>query len=653
MKLKILKILNIFLFLIMALSAIAVAQAAATEKTDYKTMIKEIGDFFDEALLLYKEGNTSEAKSKAQSAYFEVFENLEGPIRINISARKNFELEEEFIGIRNMIKDGETAEAVERRINNLMVELTDVVSELEGGFELVAEPAERRRAKTFHATENNKLSAADIESVWLKASENIQSELEKALKAYKKGDAKNASTFVINAQFDGYKNTLMETVVRRHISQGKDYENNSGFSDLMAMIRDGRPAGEIEQRISSLMEGIRGNLPSLPVIEGAVSKTEDKKITGKEVPDKDWRHVTDNLFAEIEQAVVMYKEGEKREAVEHVQDIYFDIFEASGMESKIGARDAGFKARLEGHFSMIVGQMKKGVVAGKIEEIVTVMKTDFDKAVNMLAKGADSPMALFIYSLLIILREGFEGILIITAIIAYLIKTGHRDKLGVIYNGCVSALILSILTAVFVKWVFKVSAASQEILEGGTMILAAVVLFSVSYWLISKVEAKKWTAYIKGKVSSSLSSGSLKALWFVAFLAVYREGAETVLFYQALASGASGSGLTWISAGFVIGCALLAGVYLVMKFGAVRLPIRPFFLVTGGLLYYMAFVFAGKGMMEFIEGKVFEPSMVSWMPTVSFIGVYPYWQTMIPQMLLVIAALSALAFMMRQRGNAT
>ncbi len=232
---------------------------------------------------------------------------------------------------------------------------------------------------------------------------------------------------------------------------------------------------------------------------------------------------------------------------------------------------------------------------------------------------------------------------------AYLVKTDHSDKLKVIYNGCISALVLSVLTAVLVKWVFNVSAASQELLEGGTMLLAAVVLFSISYWLISKVEAQKWTSYIKGKVSSSLSSGSLKALWFVAFLAVYREGAETVLFYQALASDASGQGLTWIAAGFGVGCAMLIGVYFVMKHGAVRLPIRPFFMVTGTLLYYMAFVFTGKGMMELIEGKLIEPSLVSWMPTISFVGLYPYWQTLIPQMLLVLAALTALAYMMKQR----
>ncbi len=645
------KVMIILLFSIMTLSLAMIAPVQAQGKTDYKAMVDEIGNFLNEALSLYKEGKTEEAKSKVQSAYFEVFENMEGPIRINISANKNFELEEEFVGIRNMIKNGESTDAVEKRINNLMAELWDITSELEGGFKLVAEPIERPGEKTLQSTEKDKRSIADIEPVWLKAVEDIQSELERALEAYKKSDVKSASALVINAQFDGYKNTLLETAVRRHISQGKNYENNSGFSEIIGMMRDGKTAMEIEQRISGLMESLRGDLPGLPVVEGAVSKRETEKIAKaeEEIPDKDWARVAENLFSEIDKAILLYEKGEKKIAVGLVQDIYFDIFEASGMEAKIGARDAGFKAELEGHFNMLVGQMKKDAPVDDIQKTLTAMKADFDKAINMLGKGADSPVALLFYSLMIILREGVEAILIITAIIAYLIKTEHRDKLGVIYNGCIVAMILSVVTAVLVRWVFKVSAASQEILEGATMLLASLVLFSVSYWLISKAEAEKWMAYIKGKVSSSLSSGTLRALWFAAFLAVYREGAETVLFYQALASDATGSGITGIAGGFGLGCVLLVGIYLVMRYGAVRLPIRPFFIFTGAILYYMAFVFAGKGVMELIEGKLFQPSLITGMPTVSLIGLYPYWQTLIPQILLIIAAIVGFTVIAKQK----
>lgn len=637
------KILGIAL-LVLVVAVAGSPALAAKHKLDYRGMIEETGGFLKEALALYKKGEILEAKRKAQGAYFQVYENLEGPIRINISARKNAELEEEFIEIRKMIVTRAPVADIEKRINDFMAELRSLVPELEGGAELVAEASDAP-AKEPVAEDG---AAAGIESVWQQSFDNIQARLAKALDAYKKGNTKGAAELVIQTQFDDYKNSLLETSVRRNISQQKDYENNSGFADIAAMIGKGDAPEKVEGQIAALVKGLQSDLPGLPLVDGAAA---GKAVAKDEAPAKDWAKVNADLFAEIDKAIAVYEKGDAMEAGILVQEAYFDVFEASGMEAKIGLRDANFKAKLEGHFSRIVAQMKSGAPVDEINKTLAAMKADFDKGAEMLGKGSDSPMALFFYSLMIILREGIEAILIITAIIAYLVKTGHKDKLKVIYNGCIAALVLSFITALLVKWVFKVSAASQEAMEGWTMLLASGVLFSVSYWLISKAEAQKWVSYIKDKVGDSLSSKSLKALWFAAFLAVYREGAETVLFYQALSSGASASGITAVAGGFVAGSVVLVAIYLAMRYGAVKLPIRPFFLCTGALLYYMAFVFAGQGVMELIEGKMFQPSLISWMPTIQFIGVYPYVQTLVPQLVIVLAAVVGLVVMTRRRGG--
>ncbi|WP_298271377.1 FTR1 family protein [Geobacter sp.] len=615
-------------------------------KENYKGMVDEIGGFFNETLVQYKKGNVQEAKQKAEAAYLQVFENLEGAIRINVSARKNYELEQEFIAIRKMIVAKEPADAIEKRMNAFMTELRNVTAKLEGGFELVAEASDGTKPQGVAEV---KAETKNIEPVWQQAFDNIQARLGKSIEVYKKGDAKGAADIVIQTQFDEYKNSLFETAVRRYVSQKKDYENNAGFTEIAGMIQNGGAPEKVEARVALLVKGLEKDLPGLPLVDGAVSEKEAKKLADSSAPDKDWTKVNADLFAQIDKAIALYEQGEKKEAAIVVQEAYFDVFEASGMEARIGARDANFKAKLEGHFSMIAGQMKNGATVEKIQATFAALKGDFEKGAEMLSKGKDSPMTLFIYSLMIILREGIEAILIITAIIAYLLKTGHRDKLKVIYNACISALVLSLVTALLVKWVFKISAASQEMMEGWTMLLASVVLFSVSYWLISKAEAQKWVSYIKEKVGDSVSSNSLKALWFAAFLAIYREGAETVLFYQALAVDSGASGMTAVAGGFVVGSILLVGIFLAMRYGAVRLPIRPFFLCTGALLYYMAFVFAGKGMMELIAGKLFEPSLVSWMPTIQFIGLFPYVQTLVPQLFIVFAALVGLAIMARRR----
>lgn len=626
-------------------------------KSDYKGMVEEVGVFLNEALVQFKKGNIQEAKQKAQGAYFQVYENLEGPIRINISAKLNTELEGEFIAIRKMIVAKEPAAAIEQRINDFMGRLRTLVPQLENGVEIVAESggaATQQPVAEAKAKAKAKESGANIEPAWLQAVDNIRSGLDTALAAQKKGDAKAASELVLQTQYDYYKNSLLETAVRRFVSQKKDFENNSGFTDIAAMIRDGKAPEQIETRISVLLAGLQNDLPGLQIIEGAVSKREAGKPAGGGEPAKDWNKVTAELFERIDRALDIYENGDAKSAILAVQDSYFDHFEGSGMESRLGARDVNFKSRLEGHFSMIVAQMKGGAPADDIRGMLTPMRADFDRAAAMLGTGGESAVTLFIYSLMIILREGVEAILIITAIIAYLVKTGNSDKLKVIYNGCISAIVLSVITAVLVKWVFKTSAASQEMLEGVTMLLAAAVLFSVSYWLISKAEAQKWGAYLKDKVGGSISSSSLKALWFVAFLAVYREGAETVLFYQALVADSAGSkGMSAIAAGFGIGSVLLVGIYLAMRHGALKLPLRPFFLFTGALMYYMSFVFVGKGVMELIEGKLFSPSLISWVPTLSFIGVYPYMQTLLPQLAIVLAAAAGMAVMAgRRRGAA-
>jgi len=642
----VLKGLCIFFFVLSMTAAGSISHAK--ESLDYKGMVDEIGTIFKDALILYNKGDVKEAKKKAQSAYFHVFENLEGPIRINVSARKNAELEEEFIEIRKMIVAKEPAAVIEKRINDFMVELRKVLPELEGGAELVAEVSEDAEPPA-EAAAQSATAAGNIEPVWLQAFENIRAKLGKALDAYRKGDAKGAAELVIQTQFDDYKNSLLETAVRRNVSQGKDYENNAGFAEIAGLIQSGAAPEKVEPQIGALVKGLQADLSGLPLVDGATSS--GKAVDKADGSQKDWAKVNAELFAEVEKAIALYGKGEAQDAVELVQDTYFDVFEASGMEGKIGARDAKFKAQLEGHFNKIISQMKGGAPAEQIQATFTALKGDFGKGAEMLGKGGDSPAAMFIYSLLIILREGIEAILIITAIIAYLVKTGQTDKVKVIYNGCISALVLSVITALLVKWVFNVSAASQELMEGGTMLLASVVLFSVSYWLISKAEAQKWTSYIKDKVGDSLSSNSLKTLWFAAFLAVYREGAETVLFYQALASGASASGLTAVAGGFVAGSVALVAIYLCMRYGAVRLPLRPFFLCTGALLYFMAFVFAGNGMMELIEGKLLQSSLISWMPTVQFMGVHPYLQTLVPQLLIVLAAVVGLVIMARGKGN--
>jgi high-affinity iron transporter len=209
----------------------------------------------------------------------------------------------------------------------------------------------------------------------------------------------------------------------------------------------------------------------------------------------------------------------------------------------------------------------------------------------------------------------------------------------------------SLLTAVLLETLFQVSQASQEALEGGTMLVACAMLFYVSYWLLSKMEVAKWNRFVKSRVQDAVSSGSALALASVAFLAVYREGFETVLFYKALfVSGGPGDMLP-VLAGMLVGGVALALVYLAINRFGVRIPLKPFFGFTSTFLYYMAFVFAGKGVAELQEGGVISTTVVPWAPRVPALGIYPTAESLVLQAVLLALLVAGLVwtFLMEPR----
>jgi high-affinity iron transporter len=218
-------------------------------------------------------------------------------------------------------------------------------------------------------------------------------------------------------------------------------------------------------------------------------------------------------------------------------------------------------------------------------------------------------------------------------------------------RGAWAAVLASVVTAAVVQVLFQITPGQREALEGGTMLLATVVLFYVSYWLLSKIEVAKWHAFVQGRMEDALSTGSGWALSSVAFLAVYREGFETILFYKALltSAGAGGAGAAAVAAGILAGAVALVVVYVAINRFGVKLPLKPFFAVTSAMLYYMAFVFAGKGIADLQEAGLVRTSVVEWAPRVPVLGVYPTVQSLALQLLLVVFLLVAVAWLQRTR----
>ncbi len=617
--------------------------ACVWAETNYAPFIEDIEQRLDKTAELYQKQNSNDARREVQMAYFEVFENLEGPIRINFSASKSYEMESTFGEIRKMIGEGKPLSEVQAKIDGLKKALREVEPVLDGGHKLVAEEA------------HSALTRDDIAVYWQNNFRTIDDLLAQAVTEYQAGNYSAASQHVQQAHYQGFKNSEMEMSVRQNRSSKDAASINQQFTALIALTTQPDRLNDVSYQVTTLLQDIEDVLPGLPTTRDdqpvtAPTQTAASAPAASDAPaNADWASVADGINQSITEAIARYKSGNAQDAILDVQDTYFDRFEATGMENKIGSRDSAFKTTLENHFTRLVSLMKAGQSVETLTAEASGLKTDLQSAVTLLGEGEETQWSLLLYSLMIIVREGLEALLIVAAIVAYMVKNNHQDKMPLIRQSVIVALVVSVVTAVIFQMLFTNSGASRELLEGFTMLIAVFMLFSMSYWLLSKVEARHWKAWLEGKLSHSLTRGSLVGLWLTCFLAVYREGAETVLFYFALIGDAKDlAGHMAIGGGFVIGCVVLLIAWLVMRYTVVKLPLKPFFMFTGSFMYLMAFVFAGKGVLELVEGKLFQPTLINGLPEIGWLGIYPYVETLVPQAVLLLAALVAL-WVMRRR----
>lgn len=206
-------------------------------------------------------------------------------------------------------------------------------------------------------------------------------------------------------------------------------------------------------------------------------------------------------------------------------------------------------------------------------------------------------LAVVSQSALILVREGAEALLIVAALLAFLVKTGEGARGRFVFWGALAAVVASLVTA----WIFVLffDGNHNDAVEGVIMLLAAALLFYVSGWLFLRQDSRAWQGYLRDRASAALARGNM-ALAAVGFLAVYREGAETILFLHALAVG-NGGWSPALFAGLGVGLLALAAVYALIQQLALRVPLRPLFAVTSAFLFVVGLGFVGGGLHEFQE----------------------------------------------------
>ncbi len=250
----------------------------------------------------------------------------------------------------------------------------------------------------------------------------------------------------------------------------------------------------------------------------------------------------------------------------------------------------------------------------------------------------------------ILLREGMESLLVITALLAFLNRSGHADKSLWIWLGAGGGILASIGTAVAIRVLFRsvLGDVDPDLLEGVTGLVAAGLLIYVSFWLHRQSSAGAWKRYIEEQTASVLQASTLFPLALIAFLAVYREGAETILLYVGMAPSISSADL-W--SGLGMGSALLVLIAVLMLGLGLRIPLRPFFRGTSLLIYLLGFKFVGNGIHNLQEVGRLPIHVAESLPTLKKLGIYPTWETALTQLALLGITIVLIVWMQRQSGS--
>ena len=375
-----------------------------------------------------------------------------------------------------------------------------------------------------------------------------------------------------------------------------------------------------------------------------------KDLGDKEAPT--WNMVADAMDILFEAGVAAFESGDADAAYEAVNQAYYGYYETTGFERNAMSYIAGSrKTEVENQFSLAKSYAKKGGSVEEFTEAVRVLQDMIHTDANILdgvegeadtSGGGDlSTAAAFAGAFGIILREGIEAMLVIGAIVAYLVKAGQKKSLRPVYIGAFLGIVLSfVVAAILYSLGLGEGSQQQEIIEGVAALVAVVMLYWVSNWMLSKSSTEAWNAYIKKTVAGAAATGSVFVLAFTAWLAVFREGAEVVLFLYPLVSSTDPV-VIWggILAGFVV----LAIIFLIMRVFSVKLPLKPFFMVMSVLMFIMAISFLGSGINELIEGNLIVGTYIPWIPTgnevLTVLGINPWVETVVPQVLLLLVTI--------------
>ena len=524
---------------------------------------------------------------------------------------------------------------------------------------------------------------------WTAAAKNIEDQLATAEKDYNDGNYGQAGTDFQTAHWIGYDASNFSKVVNDTISADKQKELLQQFTDLEGLAYQQDQSDAIATKIDALTAEINATAQTLDANadlanpkeyakQRAAQTAEErkkldaaKKNSSKGKGDRTWSEVASEMTVILDQAYEAAAAGKGDEGATLVNNAYYQYYEKLGFEKNVMNAISGDRvSQVEYQFKMTRKTMRDGGSDKEIKQLVDDLKSWLVKDAAVLDSGASGNVNGFTklvtssagQAFLILIREGLEALLVVAAVIAYLVKSGNKRFARWIYLGVVAGLAGSSLVAVLFTFLFGGSGPIQEISEGVCALIATLMLLWTSNWMLNKSSVEAWNNYIRNKTEAvvagaqskvesgqGLGLGMVTSLAMLSFLAVFREGAETVIFYESIYSMSQDAHGMWV--GGLTAAAVLIVIFLILRFTSVKIPIGPFFLVTSILMAALVVIFAGGGIHALIEGDLIEGTYLSIVPTNDWIGLYPYVETIAAQVIAAIAvvALFVVGFIKKHR----
>lgn len=347
----------------------------------------------------------------------------------------------------------------------------------------------------------------------------------------------------------------------------------------------------------------------------------------------------DRIRMQLDETLRLHKEGNYEGALVTSRSAYLDSYES--VEIPLRPINPDFTLEMEIKFAELRNLIQAHTPYGQVESKVVEIRRGLDESERLVSgTGILAPTIAFSTSFSIIFREGLESALIIGAILTYLEASRNNRFNKHVYYGIVIAIGATAVTWFIAEFIIDISGASRELIEAIAGVSAVAVLFWVSFWVLNKIETKRWIEFVKAKVWKATTTGSIVVFVLLSFFTVYREGFETVLFYQAMLSFAKY--MEWyVVAGLVIGLAVIVATAIVVRKLGRRLPLKVLFALTMGIGAYMSIAFMGNAIREFQElGYISTTHLIGTVPRLdinlaAMTGIHPTVETIVAQIILL------------------